>query len=139
MRRGSLYSACQEFGYTKLALGHHLDDAAESFFMNMMNNGTLRAMAPIYKSKYDIHVIRPLIKVRESQLAEFARSNGFAVIGDEACPAMQIPVKMPVARENAKGLLRELEKENKELFKSLSSAFERIQDDTFFDETRFRL
>ncbi|RUM64516.1 MAG: tRNA 2-thiocytidine biosynthesis protein TtcA, partial [Sulfurimonas sp.] len=34
MRRGSLYSAAQKYGCNKLALGHHLDDAAESFFMN---------------------------------------------------------------------------------------------------------
>ena len=32
MRRGALYTYALENGYKKLALAHHLDDAAESFF-----------------------------------------------------------------------------------------------------------
>jgi len=41
MRRGALYRVALEKGYGKLALGHHLDDAVESFFMNFLYNGAL--------------------------------------------------------------------------------------------------
>ncbi|MCH9814138.1 MAG: tRNA 2-thiocytidine biosynthesis protein TtcA, partial [Epsilonproteobacteria bacterium] len=48
MRRGALYRVALEKGYNKVALGHHLDDAVESFFMNFLYNGALRSMPPIY-------------------------------------------------------------------------------------------
>ena len=51
MRRGALYSKALEYGYNKLALAHHLDDAAESFFMNLTYNGAMRSMPPIYRAE----------------------------------------------------------------------------------------
>ncbi len=63
MRRGYLYTTAQEQGYNKLALGHHLDDAMESFFMNFLYNGALRSMPPIYQAENGLEVIRPLIFV----------------------------------------------------------------------------
>ena len=74
MRRGALYSAALEHGCNKVALGHHLDDAAESFFMNMIYNGHMRALAPKYKADNGLIVIRPLIQMRERQFAH-ARSK----------------------------------------------------------------
>ncbi len=84
MRRGYLYSTAQEQGYNKLALGHHLDDAMESFFMNFLYNGALRSMPPAYKAENGLEVIRPLIFCRERQLRAFAQTNEIIVIGDEA-------------------------------------------------------
>ena len=132
MRRGALYRYALEHGFNKLALGHHLDDAVESFFMNFMYNGTLRSMPPIYKAYNDIEVIRPLIFARERQLAGFAKDNRLDTIGDEACPAMKVNIKMPYARANTKQLLKKLENDNPELFISLKTAFSNIQNDSFF-------
>lgn len=134
MRRGALYSACQKLGYNKLALGHHLDDAVESFFMNMMYNGTLRTLAPIYRSKYEIEVIRPLIRVREAQNENFAKENGFDTISDDACPAMKFPVKMPYARAKTKEWLSVMESEHSELFKMIQTSFSHLHAETFFDK-----
>jgi tRNA(Ile)-lysidine synthase TilS/MesJ len=134
MRRGALYNYALENGYNKLALGHHLDDAVESFFMNFMYNGTLRSMPPIYKAYNDIEVIRPLIFARERQLRGFASDNGLDTIGDEACPAMKVDIKMPHARANTKELLRKMEEDNPELFISLKTAFSNIQNDSFFNK-----
>ncbi len=133
MRRGALYRVAQEKGFEKVALGHHLDDAAESFFMNFLYNGALRSMPPIYRAGNGLLVIRPLIMVRERQLIDAAAQNNLPLIGDEACPAMQFEVKMPHARAKTKALLHTLEEENNKLFVSLKAAFEHIHESTFLD------
>lgn len=132
MRRGYLYSTAQEQGYNKLALGHHLDDAMESFFMNFFYNGTMRTMPPIYKAENGIEVIRPLIFCRERQLRAFAQKNEIRVIGDEACPGLRFDIKMPHARQSTKELLEKLEEENPQIFVSMRAAFSNIQLSTFF-------
>jgi tRNA(Ile)-lysidine synthase TilS/MesJ len=134
MRRGALYTKAMEGGYNKVALGHHLDDAAESFFMNMLNNGALRSMPPVYRAEKGFLVIRPLIWVRERQTRAFVEENGIAAIGDEACPAMMKKVKLPHARESTKAMLQKWETENPELFKQLKAAFCHLHPGSFMDE-----
>ncbi len=138
MRRGALYSFAQKGGYNKIALGHHFDDAVESFFMNMFYNGVMRSMAPIYKADRGFHVIRPLIEVRESQLRAFVQDNGFVAIGDEACPAMRVASKAPYVRAATKEWLKNLEAEHDDLFKRIKASFRHIHDDTFLDPTRWK-
>jgi len=137
MRRGALYTYAQKNGFNKVALGHHFDDTVESFFMNMFYNGTMRAMAPIYKTDRGFHLIRPLIQAREKQLRAFADDNNLQPIGDEACPAMLKDVKMPHARANMKIWLEDLEKKNKNVFKMIKASFKHIHDDTLLDPSRW--
>ena len=137
MRRGALYTYAEQNGFNKVALGHHFDDTVESFFMNMFYNGTIRAMAPIYKTQRGFHLIRPLIEAREKQLRAFAQENKLEPIGDEACPAMLKDVKMPHARANMKIWLEGLEKENRNIFKMIKASFKHIHDDTFLDPKRW--
>ncbi|WP_457597616.1 ATP-binding protein [Hydrogenimonas sp.] len=139
MRRGALYTKALEGGYNKIALGHHLDDAAESFFMSMFYNGTMRSMPPIYRAQKGFYVIRPLIWVRERQTRAFVEENGIQAIGDEACPAMMKPIKMPHARESTKAMLKEWERRNPELFKMLKASFCNLHAESFMDERYFRL
>lgn len=134
MRRGYLYSTALEQGYNKVALGHHLDDAMESFFMNFFYNGTMRSMPPIYKAENGLEVIRPLIFCRERQLRAFADNNELSVIGDEACPGLRFDVKMPYARAKSKELLAKLEEDNPQIFVSMKAAFSNIQTSTFFNK-----
>lgn len=139
MRRGALYTAALKYGCNKVALGHHLDDAAESFFMNMIYNGHMRALAPKYKAGNGLIVIRPLIQLRERQLAACALENNMPTIGDEMCPSMRFDVKMPHARASMKEMLADMEQKYPDLFVSINSAFGHISDDTFFDPERFSL
>ena len=134
MRRGYLYTYALDGGYNKLALGHHLDDAMESFFMNLFYNGSMRSMPPIYKAENGLMVIRPLIMCRERQLRAFAEKNCIDVIGDESCPAMRVDIKMPHTREKTKKLLAKLEEENPQIFVSMKSAFSNFHINTFFKE-----
>ena len=139
MRRGALYSYAQENGFNKIALGHHFDDAVESFFMNMFYNGSLRSMPPIYRAERGFLVIRPLIEARESMLRAFADDNNFATIGDESCPAMRKSVKLPYARANTKEWLSQMESRDPELFKRIKASFKHIHDDTFLDPSRWNI
>jgi len=132
MRRGYLYTTALEQGYNKVALGHHLDDAMESFFMNLFYNGTMRTMPPIYKAQNGLEVIRPLIFCRERQLRAFANTNKIRVIGDEACPGLRFDIKMPHARAATKELLAKLEEQNPKIFVSMKNAFKNMQLSTFF-------
>ncbi|RDU56656.1 ATP-binding protein [Helicobacter sp. MIT 99-5507] len=135
MRRGALYSKALEGGYNKIALAHHLDDAAESFVMNLSYNGALRSMPPIYKAQNNLIVIRPLIFVRERQIIDFIASNDIYIAPDCNCPInWQSDDKKPYARENAKKLLKDLEESNSEFFISLKKAMSNIHINSFCDE-----
>jgi len=133
MRRGYLYTHALEGGFNKLALGHHLDDALESFFMNLFYNGSMRSMPPVYKAENGLMVIRPLIFARERQLRGFADDNEIGVVGDESCPAMRMDIKMPHARANTKELLAKLEANNPQIFVSMKRAFQNFHPSTFFN------
>jgi len=132
MRRGYLYSVAKELECNKVALGHHMDDAAESFFMNFIYNGQMRSLAPKYTAENGLVVIRPLIQMRERQLRAFVVENEIEAIGDEACPAMRFDVKMPHARANTKEMLAKMEQDFPQLFTSLNAAFKNISVDSFF-------
>ena len=106
--------------------------------MNMFYNGSLRSLAPIYKAQRGFHVIRPLIEIRERALRAFANENGFATIGDEACPAMRVNVKAPYARAKTKEWLSHLEAQNDKIFTMIKASFKHIDDDTFLDPTRWK-
>lgn len=47
MRRGALHSALLERGIHKIALGHHYDDAVETFFMSLIFEGRLSCFQPV--------------------------------------------------------------------------------------------
>ena len=62
MRRGVLHSTAKEMGCNKVALGHHFDDAIETFMLNLFNEGRLAAFLPVtYLSRKKTTLIRPLL------------------------------------------------------------------------------
>lgn len=81
LRRGALYGAVADLGCNKLALGHHLDDVAETLLMNLFFEGALKAMPPkLLAENGRVTVIRPMVYVPESMLSDYAREQGFPVI-----------------------------------------------------------
>ena len=135
MRRGALYSKALEGGFNKIALAHHLDDAAESFMMNLTYNGALRSMPPIYKAENGLYVIRPLIFVRERQIIDFIAKNDIYIAPDCNCPIMwQSDDKRPFAREKTKQMLKEMEMNKPEFFTSLKLALGNVHLNSLFDK-----
>ena len=87
MKRGLLYAHCRKAGHNVLALGQHLDDLAESFFMSAFHNAQLRTMSACYvEAAGNVRVVRPLAYARESELRAFADRAALPVI-NENCPA----------------------------------------------------
>lgn len=87
MRRGALHSAAQELGCNKVALGHHLDDAVETFYMNLFREGRIGCFSPVtYLSERQLTVIRPMVLATEQEVRDAVRSLSLPVIKSR-CPA----------------------------------------------------
>ncbi|GHT98004.1 tRNA 2-thiocytidine(32) synthetase TtcA [Spirochaetia bacterium] len=72
-RRTELIKYALEHNFNKIALGHHLDDIIETFFMNMTAKGELAAMPMLLQyRKYPLTLIRPLGAVEERQIIDCA-------------------------------------------------------------------
>ena len=85
MRRGILNRWCEERGYNKLALGHHLDDAVETFFLNLLYGRRLDAMKPATPSERGVVTVRPLIWVPEATVQSWREREGVEVVPCPVC------------------------------------------------------
>jgi tRNA 2-thiocytidine biosynthesis protein TtcA len=75
-RRTELLKYAVERGFNKIALGHHLDDIIDTFFMNMTNQGKLSAMPMFLRyRKYPVSLIRPLGYAEERQIIACAEEK----------------------------------------------------------------
>ncbi len=90
LRRGHLYRIAREEGCSALVLGHHRDDALETFFMNLFHGGRLAAMAPkLVNDDGDVEVLRPLIWCAEGDLDRYARAMRFPIIPCDLCGSQE--------------------------------------------------
>ena len=120
LRRGCLHSIAIEHECNKIALGHHHDDAAETFLMNILNGGNARCFSPVtYMSRKNIHVIRPLIFAPEHEVALFVKENELPTV-KSACP-----VDGKTERARIKELISQLSKEYAKLPQKLVGALQR--------------
>ncbi len=120
MRRGALHDAAIEAGCNKIALGHHLDDVAETFIMNLFNGGTLDCFMPVtYLSRKDIYMIRPMIFARESECARVVRRENLPIVKSK-CPA-----DGTTERQEVKDFLNSLEKKYGDVRSKILGAMQR--------------
>lgn len=87
MRRGLLHDTAKELDCNKVALGHHLDDAIETFYMNLWGEGRLGCFSPVtYLSRKDLTMIRPMILATENDVRRAVKHESLPVV-KSACPA----------------------------------------------------
>ena len=86
MRRGALNTALKARGCAKLALGHHFDDAVETFAMSLLFEGRLNCFAPVsYMDRMGVTLIRPLLYVGELRSSKMAEALALPVV-TSTCP-----------------------------------------------------
>ena len=86
MRRGALNDAIRERGIHKLALGHHFDDAVETFMMSLLFEGRISCFRPVtYLDRSGVTQIRPLIYAGEQKIANLAEALQVPVV-ENPCP-----------------------------------------------------
>ncbi len=126
MRRGALNNAAKELGCTTVALGHHFDDAVETFMLNLFYEGRLGCFSPVtYLSRVGVKVIRPMLYMPEKDVRYFAGHTDLPVV-KSLCPA-----DGNTQREEMKQLLHTLEKNNKGLRYRIFGAMQRGEVDGF--------
>jgi tRNA 2-thiocytidine biosynthesis protein TtcA len=97
-RRTELLKYAVENNFNKIALGHHLDDIIETFFMNMTARGELQTMPMLLRyRKYPLSLIRPLGYIEERQIIACAEEKN---IMKAACTC---PYGMNSARRDLRG------------------------------------
>jgi tRNA 2-thiocytidine biosynthesis protein TtcA len=133
LRRGALYRVAAELGATRIALGHHRDDIIETFFLNLFQGGTLKAMAPKLISDDGRHVvIRPLAYVEEADLEAYAELRGFPIIPCDLCGSQE-----QLQRKQLKAMLRDWEGKYPGRIESIFGALTHVAPSHLLDRSLF--
>ncbi|MCB9761846.1 MAG: tRNA 2-thiocytidine(32) synthetase TtcA [Alphaproteobacteria bacterium] len=123
LRRGILYSAAQDLGCTKIALGHHRDDLIETVMLNLFFSGQLKSMAPRLHSDDGRNVvIRPLAYCAEEDIAAYAQMMGFPVVPCDLCGSQE-----NLQRQQIKAMLKDLEREHPRIKGSMLAALRNVR------------
>ncbi|MCB9707311.1 MAG: tRNA 2-thiocytidine(32) synthetase TtcA [Myxococcales bacterium] len=131
LRRGILYNAAQALGCTKIALGHHSDDAIETLLLNLMFAGSIRAMpAKLYSDDGRNTVIRPLLYAAESQIERFADAMGFPILPCNLCGS-----QYNLRRQWVRRCLSDMEKEVPKLRQSMLAALGNVKGTHLLDRS----
>jgi len=86
LRRGILYRLADEYACTKVALGHHREDALATLLLNLIFSGQLKSMPPKLIADDGRHVvIRPLMYCAEDVIAAFSERKGFPILPCDLC------------------------------------------------------
>ncbi len=133
MRRGALNEALLARGITKVALGHHYDDAVETFLMCLLFEGRLSCFQPVTRlDRTGVTQIRPLLYLSEKTLAHFAERENLPVV-ENTCPADR-----HTKRQEIKELVYRLSGEYPELRARVFGAMQRLPLPGWEVETRTR-
>ena len=121
MRRGALNQAILDLGYHKLALGHHYDDAVETFMMSLIYEGRISCFQPVTDlDRTGIIQIRPMLYIHEKTVDNFAKRMELPII-ENRCP-----VDKTTKREEIKQLIFELSKTYPDLKERIFGAMQRL-------------
>ena len=121
MRRGALNQALLDRGLNKLALGHHYDDAVETFMMSLLYEGRISCFQPVTNlDRSGVIQIRPMLYIHEKTIDNFVTRHGLPVI-ENRCP-----VDKQTKREEIKNLIFELSSRYPDLKERIFGAMQRL-------------
>ena len=130
LRRGILYDEAVRLKATKIALGHHAQDALETLLLNLFYNGRLSSMPPKLMSRDQRNiVIRPLLTVSEEQLIQLSDVVRFPILPCNLCNNQE-----GLQRARLKQLLQNEKKINPRLLDSAMAAMGNIKTSHLWDK-----
>lgn len=130
LRRGILYTAAERLGCNKIALGHHREDALETFMMNLFFAGKMQAMPAKYTTDDGrFEVIRPLIECAEADVAAYAAEQRFPILPCNLCGSQD-----GLARDKMAALLTQLEAMNPNVRAVMLNALRNVRPTHLLDQ-----
>ena len=121
MRRGALNQAILDRGFNKLALGHHYDDAVETFMMSLIYEGRISCFQPVTDlDRTGIIQIRPMLYIHEKTIDSFVTRNNLPIISNRC------PVDKYTKREEIKQLVYDLSATYPDLKERIFGAMQRF-------------
>ena len=125
MRRGALYDTAKKLGCNKITLGHHLDDAVNTFLMNLFFEGRIGCFSPVTTLDNGITLIRPMLDIKESDVLYFVSRTPLPIL-KSPCPEDGHTERAEIGK-----LVKELERKHKGLRHRILLAMERGEVDGF--------
>ena len=121
MRRGALNQALLDLGCNKVALGHHYDDAVETFFLSLFYEGRLSCFQPVTNlDRTGVIQIRPMLYLSEKTITHFAEKEQLPVVHNP-CPADK-----NTKRQEVKELVYQLSAQYPDLKERVFGAMQRL-------------
>ena len=121
MRRGALNQALLDRGMNKLALGHHYDDAVETFMMSLIYEGRISCFQPVTDlDRTGIIQIRPMLYIHEKTVDSFVARHNLPIITNRC------PVDKYTKREEIKKLVYDLSATYPDLKERIFGAMQRF-------------
>ncbi len=118
MRRGALHQAALKLKCNKVALGHHLDDAINTFLLNLIYTGKMDTFKPVtYLDRTDLYMIRPMITLPEAILVSLVRRENLPLLKNPC------PVSGKTKRSEMETLLEQLSTQYPDLREKWRAAF----------------
>jgi len=115
MRRGVLHDTILEQGINKIALGHHFDDAVETFMMSLFYEGRISCFQPVtYMSRVGVTQIRPMLYIGEGTVESLVKRY-----------------ELPVVQNKCEMDKRSKRQEVKDLIKNLSAQYPDLRSKVF--------
>ena len=86
LRKGAFHDRLKELGANKAALGHHMDDAVETFLLSLIYEGRISCFEPVtHMDRSGIVQIRPMLYAEEKRVVGLARKYAFPIV-ESTCP-----------------------------------------------------
>ena len=120
MRRGALNQAILDLGCNKVALGHHYDDAVETFMMSLLYEGRISCFQPVTElDRTGVIQIRPMLYIHEKTVDNFATRQNLPIVHNRC------PVDKTTKREEIKQLIFSLSATYPDLKERIFGAMQR--------------
>lgn len=123
-RRKQLFDLARDYGYNKIALGHHKDDLIETFMLNALYSGNISTMKP--KQKLfggTLSIVRPLAYLDKNEVLEISGGLYLNPVKNFC------PLSADTRREKVRNLLETLYLDDPNVKTSLFAALSNVRTD----------